>query len=178
MAHTQIIRIFEQIFRLGFLNFDSWVKLACLNKPFRSYFHDNEKILNILMDGYIQACNRNTNRWVNSKTKRFEFWYYCVMTSEVRKYFGNMNENDRFLFYKTNSIISPTSSTLSSGIIGEILRDVRRTFPTHSFFKIGERGSVMLTRVLKAFSSARPDIGYVRTKILFLAVFINPGRTQ
>ena len=36
-----------------------------------------------------------------------------------------------------------------TGLEGEILRDISRTFPSHELFKVGARGQDMLSDVLK-----------------------------
>jgi len=53
-----------------------------------------------------------------------------------------------------------TATYLSQGQVGEIVRDVVRTFPGHPFFKSGCAGERMLGRVLQAVAAANPKIGY------------------
>jgi Rab-GTPase-TBC domain len=68
-----------------------------------------------------------------------------------------------------NSAENSTNSAV--GVLGEIDRDVVRTFQTHPFFKHGRKGSVMLSRILRALVSECPDVGYCQVgKVLWLCV--------
>lgn len=55
---------------------------------------------------------------------------------------------------------SDEATCLSSGQLGEIMRDVGRTFPEHPIFVRDGVGEAMLANILKATVSVRPDIGY------------------
>jgi len=159
-----ILIVVQRVVDLGFLTFETFLKLGSVNKCFRKHFISVDKMLNVLTESYIRSCNQSKNRWRESRLSRFNYWFSLVMSTDVRiyisQYFNCTTKSERLLFYKIHSQFSPSANCLSTGIIGEIMRDVRRTFPSHSFFRKGQRGSVMLTRILKAFSSARPDIGY------------------
>lgn len=49
----------------------------------------------------------------------------------------------------------------NEGVIGDILRDINRTFPTHVLFRSsGGMGQIMLENVLRCLSEYFPDIGY------------------
>jgi hypothetical protein len=48
----------------------------------------------------------------------------------------------------------------TTGNMGELQRDISRTFPAHQFFKAGEPGEIMLTRILTAVILSCPDVGY------------------
>lgn len=61
---------------------------------------------------------------------------------------------------------------MSSGQLGEIMRDVGRTFPEHPIFVHDGIGEIMLGNILKATVSMRPDIGYCQ--VLSLETFLNP----
>ena len=51
-------------------------------------------------------------------------------------------------------------SLSSSGVRGEIMRDVVRTFPCHPYFKSGQQGESMLARILQATAIANDSVGY------------------
>lgn len=57
---------------------------------------------------------------------------------------------------------------MSSGQLGEIMRDVGRTFPDHPFFAKTSPGEAMLARILKAIVSSRPDVGYCQVSESFV----------
>ena len=49
----------------------------------------------------------------------------------------------------------------NEGVIGDILRDINRTFPTHVLFRSsGGMGQIMLENVLRSLNEYFPDIGY------------------
>jgi hypothetical protein len=55
---------------------------------------------------------------------------------------------------------SNEANCLSAGQLGEIMRDIGRTFPQHPIFTHDGPGELMLANILKAIVSLRPDIGY------------------
>lgn len=63
-------------------------------------------------------------------------------------------------YYLRLAEVDTNASSLSQGQIGEIVRDVVRTFPGHPFFKRGMIGERMLGRILQAVAAAYPNIGY------------------
>jgi hypothetical protein len=48
----------------------------------------------------------------------------------------------------------------SSGLYGEIVRDVVRTFQSNELFHENQFGQIMLTRILIALALAQPGLGY------------------
>lgn len=66
---------------------------------------------------------------------------------------------------------SNEANCLSSGQIGEIMRDVGRTFPEHPIFTRSGPGEVMLANILKATVSLRPDLGYCQVRQIFFRTF-------
>ena len=54
-----------------------------------------------------------------------------------------------------------TVSPFSGGVMGEIQRDIVRTYPMHPFFSSGQSsGQVMLGRVLRAIARLHKEVGY------------------
>jgi hypothetical protein len=74
--------------------------------------------------------------------------------------------NFLFLFILCSHIEdSNEANCLSAGQLGEIMRDVGRTFPEHPIFSRNGPGETMLGNILKAIVSLRPDIGYCQVSI-------------
>ena len=81
---------------------------------------------------------------------------------------------DHILYYR-HAENTHEANCLSSGQLGEIMRDIGRTFPDHEFFSENCAGQEMLARILKAIVSSRPDVGYCQVYgfyITFVSVFI------
>lgn len=54
---------------------------------------------------------------------------------------------------------------VSSGIDGEIMRDVIRTFQKQEFFQRYQPGQRMLLNILFTLATAHPDVGYCQVKL-------------
>ena len=63
-------------------------------------------------------------------------------------------------YYLRLAEMDTDATCLSAGQVGEIVRDVVRTFPGHPFFRSGMPGERMLGRILQAVAAAYPGIGY------------------
>ncbi|KAK8793266.1 hypothetical protein WA588_006233 [Blastocystis sp. NMH] len=61
----------------------------------------------------------------------------------------------------------------NEGVIGDILRDINRTFPTHVLFRSsGGMGQIMLENVLRSLNEYFPDIGYCQGMNFVVGVVI------
>jgi hypothetical protein len=106
--------------------------------------------------------------------QRFQFWVWALK----RKILPTVEIEDSVGFYLRSSLTitcplplelmvaashiedSNEANCLSSGQLGEIMRDIGRTFPQHPIFARNCPGELMLANILKAIVSLRPDIGY------------------
>ncbi len=64
------------------------------------------------------------------------------------------------------------------GVVGEIFRDVNRTFPWHPMFGDSQQGQHTMFDALRAYASANIDVGYCQGMNYvagFLVVKMNPG---
>lgn len=65
----------------------------------------------------------------------------------------------------------------NEGVIGDILRDINRTFPTHVLFRSsGGMGQIMLENVLRSLNDYFPDIGYCQVESPLLSTAGNELR--
>lgn len=88
---------------------------------------------------------------------------WCVWTSSFVWDWWAFYKNRRCNRYSCNSYL----------ILGDISRDVSRTFPTHSLFQsTAELGQQMLENVLRCVSEYFPNIGYCQVE---LVLFLNQG---
>lgn len=93
---------------------------------------------------------RNDSRW-----RRPTWILFCVII--IFKY-SYLTLHNRILYSHSAQFVE--ASTQTSGPVGEIMRDVRRTFPNHSFFIHDGPGEKMLSKVLIAISIYNPEVGY------------------
>ena len=102
---------------------------------------------------------------------RFDFWWWCVSSLRspvlsnpavlARESPIDKLRISKAQYIQITSIESSVSATShTTGELGEIMRDVNRTYPTHELFKGPKRGEKLLSRVLKAVVTALPDVGY------------------
>ena len=90
---------------------------------------------------------------------RFQLWYDICLTTDVRKELYLLHRGMNLLeFYRLNCGEYLDPETQYIGQTGEIMRDVKRTFPAEAYFQ--ERCAPLMTRVLCTIASARPDVGY------------------
>lgn len=115
--------------------------------------------------------------------QRFRLWCKLLETDEDSPRFKEMSERERkdrrrrprlsresletgpradeFKKYLEMAHHFENSTKLTTGVYGEIWRDVGRTLPAHPFFKEdGGIGQTMLGRILSAVAVACPDTGY------------------
>jgi hypothetical protein len=90
---------------------------------------------------------------------RFKFWTWALKRN-LTVDFSSMHLNDPLGFYLRHAEDTHLADGMSSGQLGEIMRDLGRTFPDHPFFAKTSPGEAMLARILKAIVSSRPDVGY------------------
>lgn len=67
---------------------------------------------------------------------------------------------NEFYLHFLNQVKNLNITKLSSGLQGEILRDVIRTYQSYKFFREGELGCKMLSNILLSISQAMPSVGY------------------
>ncbi|KAF0700922.1 Aste57867_8570 [Aphanomyces stellatus] len=92
-------------------------------------------------------------------TMRRQWWVYLAWTSNpTPKSILDRRPFLDLLGHRTN--IRPALET--TGLDGEILRDLDRTFPTEPFFYPTADGTRLLANVLKALSVQLPAVGYVQ----------------
>ena len=84
----------------------------------------------------------------------YRYWKSCLASKNLSIDFDDLYDRLRSYGYGEAFI-------KNEGVIGDILRDVNRTFPTHCLFKTaGGLGQLMLENVLRCISECYPDIGY------------------
>lgn len=82
------------------------------------------------------------------------YWKSCLASQNL-----SINYDD--LYDRLRSYGYGEAFIKNEGVIGDILRDVNRTFPTHCLFKTaGGLGQLMLENVLRCISECYTDIGY------------------
>jgi hypothetical protein len=86
---------------------------------------------------------------------RFRLWKNCMGSIASEK--GEISYED---FEKLMAVNESIASTHSPGNLGELMRDISRTFPSHPFFRKNQTGERMLRRILMAALVARADVGY------------------
>jgi len=88
---------------------------------------------------------------------RVQYWEHCLQV-------------DRSIEY----VVEPYDATLSNdGEIGEIQRDLPRTFPNHPYFETTNgKGQQALGRVLRALRTTYPDVGYSQGMNFVVGVFL------
>lgn len=64
------------------------------------------------------------------------------------------------------------ASPNTPGQIGEVMRDVKRTFPMQPFFADGMPGQDMLARILQACIISQPEVGYCQGMNFVVGAFI------
>ena len=90
---------------------------------------------------------------------RFQLWYDICLTKDVEKELYLLHRGMNLLeFYRLNCGEYLDTEVQYVGQTGEIMRDVKRTFPAEAYFQ--ERCAPLMTRVLCTIASARPDVGY------------------
>ena len=90
---------------------------------------------------------------------QFRFWKACLMTKEVNRSLSetygisilpqDSSSSSSVPFYIRLTLANVDATCSSPGQMGEIMRDVRRTFPSHPFFREGSRGNKILGRILR-----------------------------
>ena len=105
----------------------------------------------------------NTLNWdepdfhIQSK-QRIQFWEHCLHVNEI---------TDEYIVEEYDSKSS------SEGELGEIQRDLNRTFPQHPLFeKIGGEGQQSLGRILRALRQTYPQVGYSQGMNFVAGVFL------
>ena len=127
--------------------------------------------------------------------RRFGLWCKLLETDDDSGQFKEMSERERkerkrrplpsrenldtepradeFKRYLELASQFEASARLTSGVYGEIWRDVGRTLPAHPFFKEdGGMGQTMLGRILSAVAVACPDTGYCQGMNYLVAALI------
>mmetsp|Transcript_6572 Transcript_6572/g.10739 ORF Transcript_6572/g.10739 Transcript_6572/m.10739 type:complete len:917 (+) Transcript_6572:95-2845(+) len=94
---------------------------------------------------------------------RFNFWKWAIGRELDYSIFEPLHGGDMLGYYLHHrALLTSTITKKTSGQLGEIMRDVGRTFPEHPFFssKNGQPGEILLARILCATLSSTPNIGY------------------
>jgi uncharacterized membrane protein YgcG len=94
---------------------------------------------------------------------RFDFWRWAIGRGLDYAIFHPLHGGDTVGYYLHHrALLTSTTTKKTSGQLGEIMRDVGRTYPEHPFFnpKKKQPGEILLARVLCATLSSTPNIGY------------------
>ena len=182
-----LFKIIDAVARRGMLPLIDCMRLKLLSRSFNRKYGAKDQILY-----FVALCHctqsAHSGSWGYEEeamddpttSMQFRFWKHSLVTpavleSHIQRY-GMGVEGDPSShyvnFYARLAALNAEANTSSPGQMGEIMRDVRRTFPSHPFFREGARGNIMLGRVLRAFSTARPDIGYCQGMNFVVGVFI------
>ncbi|KAL4105874.1 hypothetical protein PRIC1_003930 [Phytophthora ramorum] len=95
------------------------------------------------------------------KASRFSYWLRAGDVSTLMKEIPEgASSQDLFLKLTGMERLEDEASLESTGVEGEIERDVERTFPANPFFSDQGDGRRMLSNVLKAVAHHADDIGY------------------
>jgi hypothetical protein len=98
------------------------------------------------------------NSMAKPLSTRFKMWEKSLITSSVEIDLERVHRGDRQKFYELNAGPNLNMDKSYVGQTGEIMRDVRRTFPAEPYFQ--QVCAPMMARVLTTIASARPDVGY------------------
>jgi hypothetical protein len=100
---------------------------------------------------FFKTCLRTHG--VSPRRKRLAYWASCA---GVGKIFGKRSARDEYLRCLAGR--RGKDALESTGVEGEILRDITRTFPDNEFFRA--QGQDMLANVLRAVSVFSPAVSY------------------
>ncbi|KAK8833572.1 hypothetical protein WA577_001506, partial [Blastocystis sp. JDR] len=82
------------------------------------------------------------------------YWDQCIQSNDVPFQYDDLYDRLRGYGFGETFI-------KNEGVIGDISRDINRTFPTHILFRhSGGMGQIMLENVLRCISEYYPSIGY------------------
>ena len=151
-----VIRILAIVTKRGYLSIIECMLLNRQNKTFYSRYNNKEERLRCVAECH---CAQSQRSWEGHSTQsRFRFWKSSLITPQVLKFLNDFygigtdpeNGSSYYVdFYARLASLNPDTTISSPGQMGEIMRDVRRTFPSHPFFREGNRGSRVLGRVLR-----------------------------
>ena len=101
---------------------------------------------------------------------RFNFWRWCTLNSPSLLSSCHTPTNNIHVTKEKYLELASLESNLvatcySTGQLGEIMRDVNRTFPSHVLFQGLKRGEKMLSRILKAIATHLPDVGFCQVGV-------------
>lgn len=94
---------------------------------------------------------------------RFAFWRWAIGRELDYNIFEPLHGGDTLGYYLHHrALLTDATNKKTSGQLGEIMRDVGRTYPDHPFFssKKNQPGEILLARILCATLSSTPNIGY------------------
>lgn len=106
---------------------------------------------------------------------RYNWWIHHLLESSIESpKLQNLYTGDSLYHYLSliQQLGVVRASPNSSGQIGEVMRDVKRTFPTRPFFFDGMPGQDMLARILQACVISQPDVGYCQGMNFVVGSFI------
>ena len=95
--------------------------------------------------------------------QRYDWWVLNLLrASRNSPKLQNLYTGDSLYHYLSliQHVGVSRASTNTTGQIGEVMRDVMRTFPDQPFFLDGMPGQDMLARVLQACIVSQPEVGY------------------
>ena len=167
----------DVVIKSGTLSLVEFMLLLSVNKALLARYGDLEERLTFVVVMQRYHCQKG-GQWdrVRCRIDQYRFWQGCLLTPVVcqslEDRYGSDITRDPVSFYMRIAEAHADATCRSTGQIGEIMRDVRRTFPAHPFFHRGSRGNRILGRVLRAFATMRPDIGYCQGMNFVVGVLI------
>ena len=153
---SRLLLVIELVVRNGLLSLLECMHLQEVNCSFQKRFGGKEGNLRLI--AYCH-CAQSQNCWrYTDWNLRFRFWKSSFVSGKVLKsladnYGITMDPTDTSTYYvhvyERFAAMDADATCTSPGQMGEIMRDVRRTFPSHPFFREGSRGSQALGRILR-----------------------------
>ncbi|KAG7390168.1 hypothetical protein PHYPSEUDO_008622 [Phytophthora pseudosyringae] len=146
---TQFAEVLRVLIRRGWVQVDTVEAAAAVNKTLRSLVARQKlRRLAVRVGGFPPES-------------RFRYWLRAGDVSRLMKEVPD-GGSSRELYLKLADIASleDTATLESTGVEGEIDRDIERTFPANPFFSEEGDGRRLLGNVLKAVALHADDIGY------------------
>lgn len=146
---------------MKFVQFDVWIR-DYIDVWHFGYFiwflgsFQGDTLLRAAMMSNLE--DHNVLEWEIDHFVIFSYWKSCLASQNLSINFDELYDRLRSYGYGETFI-------KNEGVIGDILRDVNRTFPTHCLFKnSGGLGQLMLENVLRCISECYTDIGYCQVR--------------